>query len=272
MDILIYTLLTLGILGFLSGLILYLASKKLSVPIDPKIEKIAEVLPGANCGACGHASCHALAKAIAEDQAAVTSCIPGGAKVAEEIAKIIGKQIDESSIIKKVAAVRCQGGKDKAKEKFTYIGIEDCTAATLVSGGHKACAYGCLGLSSCVKVCPFDAIAMNENSLPVVNYEKCTGCGKCVAVCPRKIIALIPNDQSVFIGCVSKDKLKEVKTVCSVGCIACGICTKPGISPEEVIKMGDNNLPEITWKQGQDLKTLLGNAISKCPSKCFVVK
>lgn len=269
--IILYSILTLGFIGFVAGGMLTYAAKRFSVPVDPKVEGLVSVLPGANCGACGYASCRELAKAILKGEVAVTGCIAGGGEVADKVAGFIGKPLEAGALTKRVAVVQCRGGKGKAKEKFRYIGIENCSAALLVSGGNKTCIYGCLGLGDCVKICPFNAIEMGEDGIPVIIEERCTGCGKCVEVCPRRIIKLIPRDQAVFIACVSKDKAKKVRDICSVGCITCGICVMPDVSSGEVITMGEN-LPVIHWKPGLDLKKLLEDAVEKCPNKCFIVR
>lgn len=271
MTIVIYSLLTLGIIGLLSGLVLFFAAKKLSLTVDPRIEELIKVLPGANCGACGYASCKELAKALANNEAAADSCIAGGHDVAGKVAAILGQSaVGNANKIKKVAVVQCRGGKNAAKEKFKYKRMKDCKAALLIGGGHKACEYGCLGFGNCVIVCPFDAIKMGADEIPVIDESKCTACGKCVEACPRKIIALIPRDQQVFLACVSKDKGKKVREVCKAGCIACGICVKPEVTPHGIITM-PGNLPVIHWEQGKDLKKLLEQTVEKCPNKCFVV-
>lgn len=269
--IILYSVLTLGIIGLVSGGMLTFAAKKFSVPVDERVEKLAGVLPGANCGACGYASCFELAKAILKGEAAANGCIAGGSEVAGKVAEIIGKPLDAAILTKRVAVVKCRGGKDKAKEKFKYRGVETCGAAILISGGHKACIYGCLGFGDCVRICPFNAVKMGPDGIPVIDEDKCTACGKCVGVCRRKIIRLIPRDRTVFIACVSKDKGKKVRDVCSVGCIACGICVKPDVSSGDVITMGEN-IPEIHWRPGMDLRKLLENAVKKCPNKCFIVR
>lgn len=270
--IILYSVLTLGVLGLVSGGMLAFAAKKFSVPVDPRVEKLINVLPGANCGACGYASCAELAKAVLNGEAAATSCIAGGAEVAEKVGKVLGKEVDTSKLTKKTAFVRCRGGKDKAKDKFEYKGVETCRAAMLVSGGHKACMYGCLGLGDCVRVCPFSAIVLGATGIPIIDEDKCTACNKCVVECPRDIITLIPREQSVVLACVSKDKGKKVRDVCTAGCFTCGLCVKPDVAPSEAITMGGENLPLIHWKRGQDLKKLLENAVKKCPDKCFVIR
>ncbi len=167
----------------------------------------------------------------------------------------------------KVAVVQCRGGKAEAVEKFAYFGPQDCTAATLVGGGHKGCSYGCLGLGSCVRACPFGAMYMSDNGLPVVIEEKCTGCNVCVVTCPRGIMALIPRSQKVYLGCVSQDKLKAVKSVCTVGCYTCKICVTPKVTPSGAIVM-EGNLPVIKDIDSPDLYT----AAEKCPAGCYVAR
>ncbi len=262
----IASIIALGGLGFLFGAGLAFASKKFAVKIDPKVEKVQDVLPGSNCGACGYPGCSAYAEAVATGEAACNLCAPGGKEVSDMLADIMEKT-SEGSEEPKVAIVACQGDKENASDKFIYQGIEDCHAAQLVGGGHKDCEYGCLGLGSCVRACPFDAMYMDDNGLPVVIEEKCTACGICVSTCPRGIMQLIPRKQKVYLACVSQDKAKAVKSVCSAGCFACKICATPKVTPSGAIEM-DGNLPVIKDTQSDELY----NAVEKCPANCYVVR
>ena len=195
MDItLITSVITLGSLGLLFGVGLAVAAKKFYVKVDPKVEQINEILPGANCGACGHPGCSAYANAVAAGQVAANKCTPGGSEVSDQVAKIMGLEAVAAED-PMVVVVQCQGGYKEAAEKFHYEGLPDCSAAALIGGGHKACSYGCLGHGSCEKDCPFDAITMSANGLPVIDEEKCTACGVCVVTCPRDILKLIPQIQ-----------------------------------------------------------------------------
>jgi Na+-translocating ferredoxin:NAD+ oxidoreductase subunit B len=260
----ISSLITLGGLGLLFGAVLALASRIFHVEKDPRIEKINEILPQANCGGCGYPGCSNYSEAIVSDNADVTLCAPGGEDVIRKIADILGVEAEAAE--PKVAVVRCQGAHGIAKDKFVYEGIEDCNAAVLVQNGHKACVYGCLGFGSCVKACPFDAMMMQENGLPYVFEDKCTACGICVEECPKGIMELIPRSQKVFLGCVNQDSAKAVREVCSVGCIACGLCAKEKITPSGKLQM-KGNLPEVVpdW---EDFDT----AVKRCPTKSFVVR
>ena len=80
-DILFPVLVVAGI-GLLAGLGLAIASVVMAVPKDEKAEKIPEMLPGANCGACGFSGCSGYAAALAKGEAKPGLCSPGGADVA----------------------------------------------------------------------------------------------------------------------------------------------------------------------------------------------
>ncbi len=263
--VVISSILGIGSLGLLFGAALAYASKKFAVNVDPKIEQVLEVLPGANCGGCGYPGCAGYADAVVKSGAKITLCAPGGEETVKKIARILGVEavVQEP----KVAVVQCRGDKEKAPNRFIYDGVEDCNAAQLIMGGAKGCIYGCLGLGSCVRACPFDAMYMADNGLPVVIEDKCTACGICVSTCPRGIMALIPVSQKVFLGCVSQDKAKAVKSVCSVGCIACGLCAKEKVTPNGSVVM-EGNLPKIVKITSEDLMT----AVEKCPTSSFVVR
>ena len=260
----ISSLITLGGLGMLFGAVLAYASRIFHVEKDPRIEKINEALPQANCGGCGYPGCLNYAEAIVIEEAKMTLCAPGGEETVNRIAEILGVQAEAQNPM--VAVVQCQGAHGIAKDKFLYEGIEDCNAENLLLGGHKACEYGCLGHGSCVKACPFDAMAMLDNGLPTVFEDKCTACGICVETCPKGIMQLLPRSQKVFLGCVNKNSGKSVREVCSVGCIGCGLCAKPNITPSEKIIMSDN-LPLVPedWED-------FNMAVKRCPTKSFVVR
>lgn len=52
----------------------------------------------------------------------------------------------------------------------------------------RGCGRGCIGCGMCVKICPHDAIHI-DNNLAVIDYDKCTSCGLCAVVCTKKLIA-----------------------------------------------------------------------------------
>ncbi|MDZ7260928.1 MAG: RnfABCDGE type electron transport complex subunit B [candidate division KSB1 bacterium] len=267
MDVtIISSIIGIGVLGLLFGASLAYASRKFAVEVDPKVELVLKALSGANCGACGYPGCSAYAEAVVQGKAEINSCTPGGQATANQIAQILGKEV-VGAMTPVIAVVQCQGGNKEARRRFIYQGLLDCTAAQLIASGDKACVYGCLGLGSCVKACPFDAMFMNSNGLPEVIEDKCTGCGICVKTCPRGIIKLIPKTQKIYLGCVSQDRGKKVKDACIVGCTGCTLCANPKTTPSGAIKM-EGNLPVIVNAEADDLM----NAVTKCPAKSFVVR
>ena len=253
----------MAVLAVLFGLGLAFASGFCAVEVDPKVEEIDEALPQINCGACGCQGCAAYAEAVASGQAAPNKCIPGGVEVAEQLAAIMGVEVEATMPTR--AALHCQGGREVCASRYEYSGIQDCAAASLVQGGPSACSYGCLGFGDCAPVCPVDAVTMGQDRLPEIDPAKCIACGKCVTECPRGIIALLPIDCTVFIGCSTHGRGKEVKSICSRGCIACQLCVKK--TESGAISMEDN-LPVIDYEKGRDFEA----AIEKCPAQCFVVQ
>ncbi len=262
MNGIITAVLTVGIIGLVFGLLLALASVIFKVETDERVEKIEEVLPGANCGACGFAGCSAYAHAVVEKNAPVNCCSVGKSAVAMQIGGIMGKAV--ASEKPKVARVLCGGDCEKAKDKYEYSGVEDCSMANKLGGGQKACPTGCLGYGNCVNVCKFDAIHV-INGVAVVDEEKCTACGMCVKTCPKKIIELVTKDSMVSVICSNKRTGKEVNAVCSVGCIGCGICEKN--CPFEAISVEDN-LARVDYDKCKSC----GICANKCPKKAIINK
>jgi Na+-translocating ferredoxin:NAD+ oxidoreductase subunit B len=225
----------LGALGLTLGLGLAFAARKLAVPKDPLVEKITALLPGANCGGCSFPGCGAFAEALAAGRAKPNDCVAAGAAVLARIAEAIGAEVSES--VRQVARVHCNGG-HSATEAFEYLGPPGCRTSMLIMGGSKTCTYGCLGFGDCVPVCPFGAIVMGENGIPLINDDSCTGCGKCVAACPRDIIVLWPVNRQVLVACASHDKGAVARKACAMACIGCGKCVK--ICPVQAILVDDS--------------------------------
>jgi Na+-translocating ferredoxin:NAD+ oxidoreductase subunit B len=226
MDInLLIAIATMGGLGFVFAGALAIADKKLRVEENPLIAAVNEVLPGANCGACGKAGCYDFAVNVVGGSSAMNGCPVGGQDTVNAIAEALGVEADVS--VKIVARVLCRGGSIEAARKMVeYRGPQSCATMDLVSGGSKMCQYGCMGGGDCVEACTFNAIHLNENGLPVVIDELCTGCGMCVTACPRDIIEMHPIDRDVFVFCKSHYDPKTAKEVCNVACIGCGICAR----------------------------------------------
>lgn len=248
---------TMTALGFLFSAGLVFAYKKLKVEEDPKIEKVSEVLPQVNCGACGFSGCRAFAEAVVKGDAEANGCPVGGQEVAQNVAEILGVQAGE--IIKKVARLHCRGTQAAASERGIYLGISTCSAAHLV-GGNKQCSFGCMGYGDCVRACPFDAIYMGKEGLPVVREHQCTACGKCVDACPRNLLELHPFSQNILVFCRSEDRGPLARKVCKNACIACGICVRA--CPDAIVL--ENYLAKIIDYKKIDPEKI--PEIEKCPT------
>lgn len=254
----------LALSGLAFGAILAFAARKFFVPVDERVEAIRNLLPGANCSACGYASCNSYAEAVVSKGAPVDACKVGGAAVASKIATVMGVEavLDEEP---KVAEVMCRGGHSVAPRSYEYIGIPDCKAASLpmLHGGPKMCEYGCLGFGTCVRSCPFDAMYMGDDGVPVVDRDACTACGKCVEACPKHLIRLVPRSKRVHVVCSNHDRGPVARKVCKVACIACGACVR-------ACKVGAISLKDNVALIDYSKCTECGDCVAKCPTKCII--
>lgn len=247
--------------GLFIGIFLGIADKQFAVEVDEKEEQILGVLPGNNCGGCGYPGCSGLAAAISKGEAPVNACPVGGAPVAAKVGAIMG--VDAGEQVHEVAFVKCGGNCDVAKQAYPYNGIHDCVMVNMMqNNGPKACTFGCLGEGSCVKACPFDAIHI-VNGVAVVDKDACKACGKCIAVCPRHLIELVPYEQKHLVLCSSKDKGKDVLSVCSAGCIGCKMCEK--VCEFDAVKV-ESNIAHIDPSKC----TNCGKCAEKCPKKVIL--
>jgi len=246
----------------LFGVGLAIASRRLAVKTDPRLEKIHGLLPGSNCGACGGAGCFGFADKLLKGEASVSACRVSEERVKEEIARILGKKLEKDT--KLSAILHCGGGK-KVKDRFLYDGIEDCISANLALAGEKECVFGCLGYGSCAAICPFGAIHMTGEGLPAVDKARCKACNKCVQACPKKLFSLIPWASNVYIACSSHDTGKDTIKACPVGCIACRKCEQ--VCPVSAIQIIDN-LAVIDYNKC----TSCGECVKVCPMKTIRIQ
>ncbi len=247
--------LTVTVIGIVAGVILSLSAKFFDVPTNPKIEKVRDALPGANCGGCGYSGCDGYAEAIVNG-ADITLCPICDGNAVKAIGAVMG--IETGDVRRKVAIVRCSGTADCAVKRFDYQGLASCKAASTVSGGSNACSYSCLGLGDCVNACENAAISI-VNGIAVVSSTDCIACRKCESVCPRGVIE-IGYLSSRAVKCSSNDKGAATRKVCTAGCIGCGKCVK--VCEAGAIKL-ESNLAYINGT----LCTNCGKCESECPVK-----
>ncbi len=244
-----------AVLGLVFGILLAVASKIFEVKVDERVPKIIECLPGANCGGCGYAGCSALAEAIVKGEAKPSACSVGGNETAQKIGVIMGVQVEETCRMR--AQVMCSGTAEFARKKYIYTGAADCVSATKLGGGDKLCPNGCVGLGTCVSICPFGAISVVDG-VAVVDYKKCEGCGACVYACPKNIIKLIPYNSRHWVGCMSVEKGAITRKQCDVGCISCKLC-------EKACDYGAIKVNDFVAAIDYDKCVGCGKCVEKCP-------
>ena len=156
----LYPILIIAILGFVMGTLLGYAAKYFAVEGNPLEAEIEELLPGSQCGQCGYPGCGPAAAAVANGDASVTMCPPGGKALAEALAAKMGVSIDLSEV-------------DEKESRVAFI--------------HE---YLCIGCTKCYKRCPTDAILGGSKQIHAVFADACTGCEKCFDVCPTECIEM----------------------------------------------------------------------------------
>ena len=259
---LVSAILIMAIIGLVLGFIIGIVAKLFKVETDPRIELVTSLLPNANCGGCGRAGCADFARAIVAGEAAPNQCPASGQETVSAIAKALG--IEANVAFKKVAVVLCGGDKNQTKNWSLYNGVSDCRSASLIAGGPKACRYGCLGMASCARACPFGAIEV-VNGLAIVHSEKCVGCGKCVATCPRNLIKLVPAEAQIHVYCNNPEKGPIKKQYCNVPCLGCRKCDRnaPG-------KFTFDGFHAIVNYEAETQVTLDDLDAIKCPTNCLL--
>ncbi|WP_029132381.1 (Fe-S)-binding protein [Sedimenticola selenatireducens] len=252
----------MAVLGSVLASILVLANKRLFVYEDPRIDDVEDLLPRANCGACGSPGCRPFAEGLIDGTFEPAQCTVNSKETNELIADYLG--VDLGAQEKRVARLACAGGSHVAFIRASYAGMNSCRAAALVSGGGKGCSWGCLGMGDCADVCDFAAISMNKYGLPVVSEDLCTACNDCVEVCPKDLFELHSINEQLFVACKNLEKGEEAENECEVICTACERCAVD--SPEGLIEIR-NNLAVIDYSKN-DLASRV--AIERCPTGAIV--
>ena len=260
LKVVLIAVLLVGGVGLIAAVLLSVASTVFAVPVNEKEVAIRDVLPGANCGACGYSGCDSYAKALAnEGNIPANLCRPGGNGAMVAISEILGVEVTESEKI--AARVQCAGDCNACKSKAQYQGIDSCAAAKMLFGGPNACTYGCLGCGDCTKVCEYAALPV-VIGVAVVNQNNCVACGLCAAACPNQLIDLVPVKKLATVVCSNKDKGAVTRAACSSGCIGCMKCQKN--CPSEAITV-TNNLARVDYSKC----TGCGACVEGCPVKCI---
>lgn len=166
----ITAVLALSILGIVFGLLLGFAAIRFKVEGNPLVDQIDSLLPQTQCGQCTYPGCRPYAQAIANGEADINQCPPGGEATIQALADLLDRDPKplnpENGIIKpKTVAV-----------------IDEPT---------------CIGCTLCIQACPVDAILGAAKQMHTVIAEECTGCELCVAPCPVDCIKMVPVEQDL---------------------------------------------------------------------------
>jgi len=260
--VILQAVLILGGVGLVFGVFIAFANKRLWVWEDPRIDAVAQMLPNANCGACGLPGCRAFAEQAVAGAVAPAQCTVSGEAARDQIAQYLG--VDAGSAVKNVARLFCAGGSDVAGYQVEYRGLFICAAAAVVVGGGKGCAWGCLGLADCARACDFDAIHMSDTGLPVVDVDKCTACGDCVTACPKSLFELRPLDAQLLVQCRNLIAGDDALAQCRVACTACGKCVQDAADGLISVSSGVAviNYDEIAQAEPR--------AVERCPTGAIV--
>ena len=143
------------------------ASIKFKVEGNPLVEKIEAILPQTQCGQCGYPGCKPYAEAIAEGEAEINLCPPGGQEGVRKLADLLGREVKPLD----------------AEEKPKQVALID--------------EQTCIGCTLCIQACPVDAIVGAAKQMHTIVAVQCTGCELCLPPCPVNCIAMVPIGENV---------------------------------------------------------------------------
>jgi electron transport complex protein RnfB len=154
------SILFIALLGLSMGTLLGYAARIFAVEGNPLESEIEDMLPGSQCGQCGFPGCGPAARAVANGEAPLTLCPPGGKALVESLAEKLGVSVDLSGV-------------EEQAPRVAFI--------------HENL---CVGCTKCFKRCPTDAILGGPKQIHAVFSDACTGCEKCFDVCPTECIEM----------------------------------------------------------------------------------
>ena len=162
--------LVMAILAVVLGGILGFASVRFKVEGDPLVDKIDAILPQTQCGQCGFPGCKPYATAIANGEAEINQCPPGGDEGIRKLADLLGREYKP---------LNAENGAEKPKSVAV---IDENT---------------CIGCTLCIQACPVDAILGAAKHMHTIIASECTGCELCVPPCPVDCITMVPIGENI---------------------------------------------------------------------------
>jgi electron transport complex protein RnfB len=157
---------TLSLLAILFGLILGYAAVRFRIDSDPVVDQIDAILPQTQCGQCSYPGCRPYAEAIANGEADINRCPPGGEATIQALADLLG--VDPKPLDPEAGEVK--------PEKLVAV-IDELT---------------CIGCTLCIQACPVDAILGAAKQMHTIISSECTGCELCLPPCPVDCITMVP--------------------------------------------------------------------------------
>lgn len=162
-------LLTIGLIFGLSGLLLEKLADRQDATSNPLVDQIDSLLPQTQCAQCGFPGCRPYAEAIAQHQADINQCPPGGETLIQSLADLLGRE---------------------ALPPDAERGLQKHPAVAFIDEPR------CIGCALCLKACPVDAILGAPRFMHTVIQGECTGCELCIPSCP--VDCIIMQDRPPF--------------------------------------------------------------------------
>lgn len=162
----IAAILTISLMASLFGLLLGYSAIRFKVEGDPIADQVDALLPQTQCGQCGFPGCRPYAEAVAEGEADINRCPPGGEATIQNLADLLG--VDPMPL-----------DDDRGEHHETPL-------VALVIEDY------CIGCTKCIQVCPVDAIIGAAKQMHIIIEDECTGCELCVPACPVDCIEMLP--------------------------------------------------------------------------------
>ena len=219
--ILIPVLIVAGI-GLLAGIILAVASAIMAVPKDEKAEAILEVLPGANCGACGFSGCSGYAAALSKGEAQPGLCSPGGEACAKACAECLARATLPSRKRRRLSTAWATMTAPATKCATTAsIAAPHLPCLPAVSPAAATAAWAWATAPPCANTAQSTSATAWRQSTPQV--PRLRKMHRCMS---EGLISFVPLKKQAVVRCSNCDKGAETMKVCKVGCIGCGKCMK----------------------------------------------
>ena len=157
-------------LALFLGLVLGFSAIKFKVEDNPLVQKIDAILPQTQCGQCSFPGCKPYATAIANGEADINQCPPGGEEGIRKLAELLGVE---------------------AKPLNAEHGVPKPKSVAVIDENL------CIGCTLCIQACPVDAILGAAKHMHTIIAQECTGCELCLPPCPVDCIRMEPIQEDI---------------------------------------------------------------------------